>query len=119
MNQMRSIDTIFEKGVGRDYTDDALLYQDILKYCQIKKTDSVKIYELSNWLLRNNTELLSYYDSTSTKRNTPYHARIHAHRTRIKNKVIDLISLRLIELSGTIKGAKNNLVTPPVLFIRN
>ena len=118
MDRIRSINGIFEKGVGRDYTDNALLYQDILKYCLKQKQESVKIFELSNWLLRNNRELVSCYDSTSTKRNTPYNARVHAHRTRIENKVNDLIALRLVERSGTVKGDKNNLETPPYSYTK-
>jgi hypothetical protein len=56
MNQIRTIDDIFEKGTGRDYTDDALLYQDILAYSTIIKMSSsenvsFKFTELANWLL--------------------------------------------------------------------
>jgi hypothetical protein len=117
MNQIRTIDAIFEKGIGCDYNNDALLYQDILKHSIVIKNkspemDSFKFYELANWLLRNNSELVSYYDSTSTKRNTRYNIRIHAHRSRIQNKIGDLITLKLIEPKGTIKGDKNSLPTP-------
>jgi hypothetical protein len=117
MNQIRTIDCIFEKGIGRDYTDDALLYQDILAYSTIIKTSSsenisFKFTELANWLLRNNTEFLSYYDSSSTRRNTRYNARIHAKRIRIQNKIDDLIALKLIETKGPVKAEKNTLETP-------
>jgi hypothetical protein len=117
MNQIRTIDDIFEKGTGRDYTDDALLYQDIVAYSTIIKMSSsenvsFKFTELANWLLRNNTEFLSYYDSSSTRRNTSYNARIHAQRIRIQNKIDDLIALKLIETKGTIKAEKNILETP-------
>jgi hypothetical protein len=117
MNQLRTINGIFEKGTGRDYTDDALLYQDILAYSTIIKKSSsenvsFKFTELANWLLKNNTEFLSYYDSTSTRRNTPFNARIHAQQTRIQNKINDLIALKLIETKGTIKAEKNILETP-------
>ena len=111
MDQIRSINQLFERGTGASYTNDALLYHDILKFCLEQKQESVKIYELSNWLLRNNNELISYYDSRSSKRNTPYNQRIHAHRDRIENKIKDLIVLRLMERSGTVKGAKNDLKT--------
>ena len=117
MNQIRTIDAIFEKGEGRDYTDDALLYQDILSYYFIIKkrsseNDSFKFTELANWLLRNNREFLAYYDSTSTRRNTPFNARIHAQRIRIQNKIDEMTALRLIEIKGNVKGQKNILETP-------
>ena len=117
MSRIRAIDAIFEKGEGRDYTDDALLYQDILAYYFIIKerpaeNDSFKFTELANWLLRNNREFLRYYDSTSTRRNTPFNARIHAQRIRIQNKIDDLTALKLIEIKGNIKGQKNILETP-------
>lgn len=117
MNKIRTIDGIFEKDIGRDYTDDALLYQDILAYSTIIKKNSsenvsFKFTELANWLLRNNREFLSYYDSSSTRRNTRFNARIHAQRIRIQNKIDDLIALKLIETKGTIKAEKNILETP-------
>src|SRR5215212_3224518 len=117
MNQIRTIDAIFEKGEGRDYTDDAFLYQDILAYyIIIKKSSSenvsFKFTELASWLLRNNREFRAYYDSTSTRRNTPYNARIHAQRIRIQNKIDDLTTLKLIEIKRNVKGQKNILKTP-------
>jgi len=108
---MRSIDinAIFEKDANNRYTDDSLLYQDILHYSTISGT--FKFRELANWLVRNNNAIRSYYDATSSKKNTNYNARVHGQSTGIQNKLDHLIKLKLIYIVGPIKSEKNPLDT--------
>jgi hypothetical protein len=105
-----SVDSIYEKSIGGYHNNDQLLYQDILYYSTTNHT--FRFSELGNWIVRKNREILSFYDSTSSKKNTPYSKRVHGYRKRIQNKLDDLIRLKLIDIKGTVKAEKNILITP-------
>ena len=104
-----SLDSLYEKSLGGQHNNDQLLYQNILHYSTINST--FRFSELGNWLVRNNREMLSFYDGTSSKKNTPYSRRVHGQERRIQNKLDDLIQLKLIDAKETVKSHKNNLNT--------
>src|SRR5215469_446794 len=108
-----SIHLIFEKDNG-SYTKRALFYQDILLYSKdIKemKKSSFKDRELTNWLLKHNSELVDYY-SDPPYNHTPPSARVENRLDRVKVSVRDLINLGLIRETGTAPAEKGG--TRPV-----
>lgn len=105
-----SVDSLYEKSLGGQHNNDQLLYQNILHYSTINNT--FRFSELGNWLVRNNKKMLSFYDGTSSKKNTPYSRRVHGQERRIQNKLDDLIQLKLIDAKEIVKSQKNNLDTP-------
>lgn len=97
--------------MGGKHNNDQLLYQDILLYSTINGT--FRFSELGQWLVRNNREMLSYYDSTSSKKNTPYARRVHGQTKRIQNKLDDLVGLKLIDVKEPVEARKNKMIGTP------
>ena len=96
------------------YTKRALFYQDILLYSKdIKEMQksSFKDRELTNWLLKYNSELVNYY-SERPYNHTPPSARAENRLDRVKESVRDLINLGLIRETGTAPAEKGG--TRPV-----
>lgn len=99
------ISEIFQKDQdSHQFTKDALLYQDILKYCYEKP--SFKRSELDNWLVRSNTEFINDYKDLST-RSIRYSKRIHNKKGRIDRLFNNLTSRELITKSGTKTSEKH------------
>ena len=83
------INSIFQKDKNGNYTEYALLYQDILKYSiaskQTNNVDSkncVKHWDLARWLMKKNQEFINRYKDPST-RNTTINNRIENTQQRI------------------------------------
>jgi hypothetical protein len=107
--KLRYINEIFEKRNDGNYTQDALLYQDILRYYfSINKTLSENnpflLRELQNWIVRNNLEIVKYYQGS--KSHTSYSNKIHAKEGRINAKFENLVEWKLFHGAGTQKGKK-------------
>jgi hypothetical protein len=87
---------------GEGYTNEAILYQDIINFCmkrdQEGKTD-FKHRELANWLLENNLEYLDFYKGTRAK--TKKSSRVEHILQRIKDRLRDLSRIDLIRISDT------------------
>lgn len=104
MTKIPSISSIFEKILKENdnngYSDDALLYQDILQYSIIKQKESrdegFTLWEITNWLIKNNIEFVEYYNQID-KRTMNTSNKIRARIDRVEAKVKDLETLRLID----------------------
>jgi hypothetical protein len=115
MKKPPGIHIILEKDKGGNYTEDAILYQDIVHYAiTLRKAhpdnnynNSFRERELANWLLNNNKEFVNSYKSLST-RTTTWQNRIENRLPRIRNKLDDLIELDLVKKCGTTKALKNS-----------
>lgn len=112
MTKAPGIYPIFEKDKDGNYTKNALLYQDILRYyLTIKETDSsgnnysFSLWELGMWLLQYNNDFINFYKDPST-RNIGYTRRFYNLRGHIKKNLEHLMQLQLIQVSGTRKAAK-------------
>ena len=105
------IQAIFEKDQNRTYTENALLYQDILNYSIKTRSKKFKLRSLGMWLLDNHFDWKKYYDSTSSKRNTPYRARYENRKDRIASKVRHLLQMNLMS-SDTTRAEKVDMEIP-------
>jgi hypothetical protein len=89
----------------------APLCRDILRYCTIKfeggqPLKQFDITEIGNWLIKNHQPFVDYY--TDSKSHTRNSYRLHTKRTYIKDRIEDLISLKLINIEGKEKSRKND-----------
>ena len=112
---------IFQKDKEGNYTKNALLYQDILRYSidgNYKENDtSFRTRNLAKWLLEENEEFLNYFKDPSTQHFTISN-RIENKLDRIKEKINDLIKFGLIEQSGMVKETKGNGLIPLYRFTK-
>jgi hypothetical protein len=114
-NQTVYISDLFERDKNNNYTKSALLYQDIFRYYfVINKTLSenipFRLRELQNWIVRNNLEIIEYYQGS--KSHTSISNRIHAREERINGMFEKLIQMHLINKSGTGIGRKVEVEVP-------
>jgi hypothetical protein len=113
MQKIRYIDAIFERDKKRKYyTEDALLLQDLLRYsstingASFEKATPFKLRELQNWIVRNNKQIVDYWNERLQRRNTPYSNRVHAMEGKINNKFEILLVLNLVRISGAVRAEK-------------
>lgn len=120
-----TIHSIFEKAEGGAYTRLALLYQDILKY-YIQEIDkykqendgSFKDRELANWLLNHNHHWINHYKDPSTWK-TKTDSRVDFIAENIKDKIIYLIKLGVLEEGGTTRAEKGRFDIPVYRYTRD
>lgn len=112
MTKAPGIYPIFEKDKDGNYTKNALLYQDILRYyLTINDKDlsennhSFSLWQLGMWLLQNNNDFINLYKDLST-RNIGHTRRYYNLKDHIKKNLEHLMQLQLIQLTGTRKAAK-------------
>ena len=109
------IDSIFEtrpseSGQIRVLTDNALLYQDILRYSlnlhehHPESNGRFRIRELARWLIQNHAKYREDYKNSHMNVSN----RIEARLDTIKSKVNDLVSRHLIENVGTAEQSKGS-----------
>lgn len=111
------LNLIFEKDSNGNYTNDALLYQDILEFLfEINdKEDSFRFNEIAGWLvMKKNREFLNYYSDNKSR--TPKQHRINARRRRIQGHIDDLQKMQLIFNIGPVKARRNNESTPLYIY---
>jgi len=119
-----TIYSIFEKVEGGAYTRLALLYQDILKYYvhldhhQQENDGSFKDRELANWLLNHNHHWINHYKDPSTWK-TKNDSRVDFIAENIKDKIIHLIKLGLLEEGGTTRAEKGRFDLPVYRYTRD
>jgi hypothetical protein len=100
------LDSIFEKKDEQgNYTNDALMYQDILRYFEvINKTvlqnNPFELRELQKWIVQNNKQIREDY--RGSKAHTSINNKIHNKEGRIKNKFEGLLHLLLIKRGETM-----------------
>jgi hypothetical protein len=97
----KSVNSIFEKNEEGNYSLDALMYQDILRYYLVenKENNPFRLRQLQQWIVRHNLEILNYY--SGSKSHASMNNKIHGKEERINNKFENLISLGLIRLDET------------------
>lgn len=112
MVETQGISAILQKDKEGKYTDNALLYQDILHYSIINEKQNqsntnttFKVWDLAKWLIENNVEFANYYKD-SPRSHTTMNNRIEARMERIKDKINNLQTMGLIQTSGTAKASK-------------
>ena len=102
-----------------NYTTDALLYQDALRYCiylndlypDMKfRYPPFTIWELTGWLIDNNRDFLNYYKGLST-RTISKSNRIASRKDTIEGLVNDFIKLGLIKVWGQKPASRGNEIT--------
>lgn len=117
---------IFEKGAGGgNYTLDALLYQDILKYSvsfnrdypENKNHRRFTAWELTGWLIDNNNYYYNYYKDPSDY-NIPRKVRIASRLEHIKELVDEFTVLGLIQRLGIAKARRGDTTTDVYIFTR-
>jgi hypothetical protein len=108
MKKLPGIQAVFERDNDGNYTKDAHLYQDILYYSIVTEKEnaegkcSFKERELARWLIEYNQEFVNDYKGSHKR--TSY--RIENRLPRIKDKIVDLIGMFLIQRTGTVKAQK-------------
>lgn len=108
--------SILKKDEEGNYTKNALLYQDIFRYLICEKKDqansgtgaSFTHRDAANWLLRNNLEFINLYKGFDDR--TPDDSKVANTQQRVKDRLGDLVSLDLLQVS-TIKQKKGNGTT--------
>jgi hypothetical protein len=115
MSEMPTIQTIFRKNKNGEYTRDALLYHDILRYSvnELKPTEgnlSFKIWELTEWLISHNLEFVSDYGSPSSRHFTKSN-KVESRIGRVRRHVSMLLYLGLIEEYRKVKATKGQGLT--------
>ncbi len=119
-----TIYSIFEKVEGGAYTRLALLYQDILRYCidlddhKQENDGSFKDRELANWLLNHNQHWINHYKDPSTRK-TKISDRVDFIADNIKDKIIHLIKLGILEEGGTTRAEKGRFDIPVYRYTRD
>ena len=118
------INCIFERDKNRNYTNDALLYQNILEYFNIyeeKKEKGIVLriepeyfttWNLTKWLLGKNLEFAKYY--TELARYLPTSAKISNRLGTVEEHVNDLEKLNLLTQTGFEEASKNR--TPIAIY---
>lgn len=93
------LDIIFEKK-DREFTEDANIYQDILRYCifVLKNNNDLSFdyWNLGYWLVDNNKKYLSLSKTAKNRQET-----VENIQRSVKNKLGNLEKLRLIRKIGT------------------
>src|SRR5829696_1644469 len=104
------INMIFEmKDDNEIFTDNALIYQGILKY-GIEHNDGFLFTEVGNRLIETVPEFRNYY--TGYKARIPKSARLANRRNRIRDHIGGLIVMQLLYKKAEIKAEKNEEDTP-------
>ena len=114
MAKILSFNSLFERDEHGQYTEDALLYQMIMKYSiDFLNKDYPESYNLeqptftawmlTRWLVDNFTPFVEYYKDMDTK-NTPKQNRIGSRIERIRNMLTDLVSLTLIQEDNEVNA---------------
>jgi hypothetical protein len=112
-DKIRYIDSIFERDKERKYyTEDALLLQDLLRYSfiingvSLEKANQFRLRQLQNWIVRNNKQIVDYWNENLRRRNTTYSNRVHAMEGKINNRFEILLELNLVSISGDVQAEK-------------
>ena len=108
MSKVPTISLIFDKNKDGNYTSKALLYQDIIRYSILlskKGKTSIKIWDLTGWLIDNNIEFLNSRKELSNRNKSKSNLIIDKIDT-IRRKVSGLCVLELMVELGESKQTK-------------
>lgn len=123
MVKIPTIQVIFHKYKGGNYTSQALMYQDILRYSvaeldpskQQKSQCSFTLWGVTEWLISHNLEIANEYKNSSAARMTKTN-KIQARMGRVKRYIDTLICLGLISEMVRIKETKGEGLIPMYSF---
>jgi hypothetical protein len=107
------INMIFEMKNEKIFSDDALLYQGILKY--LIKYDNAEgnlFTDIGNWLIETLPEFVNYYSGSKAK--TPKNVRLDNRRGRIQERINKLFMMELVRIKGMVPGRKNEKEEVPL-----
>ena len=102
------LNMIFEMKNEKLFSDNALLYQGILKYgIDHAKDDGngFRFTDMANWLIQKLPEFVNYYSGSKAK--TPLSARLASRRDRIKQHFVYLFNMDLIHVKKMVHAQKN------------
>jgi hypothetical protein len=92
--------------VGSGPTNNALLYQDILKFGSVDGgRNGFRFTELANWLMENNLEFYNYYTDSLGK--VSKSNRVAQRRQRIQGCLDNLVNLRLLYIKDEVEALRN------------
>ena len=98
-----SLTILIERDMDGNLTEDALLYQDILKYS--KFVEEFDLHNLTAWLLDNNNDFINDFKSLD-KRNYTRANRISNKRNHVQYRVEELEHFQLVEKYRTAINQK-------------
>lgn len=98
---------IFGTKDGNTFTNNALLYQDILRYGREREynNEGCRFSDLGNWLIANSLEFSKYY--SDSKKRTPLSVRLANNRHRIQKLVDNVVTLGLLKIKSFVEAEKN------------
>ncbi|HKG86745.1 MAG TPA: hypothetical protein VKA95_00355 [Nitrososphaeraceae archaeon] len=106
------INAIFKRDQNGHYTNDALFYQDILRYYfvinpAITANNRFRLLDLKKWIVENNLEIKEYFQDS--RNHTSPSNKVHIKEGQINRKFEDLVEMHLIRRVGqeTYKTTKN------------
>src|SRR5687768_12125415 len=99
---------------NRIFTDNAALYQGILRYAQHNSNGDQEFLftDMGNWLLKNLPEFVNYYIGSDA--NISFSARLANRRDRIQEQVDHLVNMELLSLKKYVPSRKNPRENIPV-----
>ena len=115
MKKIPSISSICERGGDGNYTYDALLYQEILRYSTMHNDKypefkTFTVWELTGYLIDHFSPLINEFKELS-KRNIRRHNKILSKLDRIETKVDNLAKLELIEQFEPSRASRGPTIT--------
>lgn len=123
LNKSRAatLNSLFEKGTDSNYTKDAILCQDILRYYLNANSENnpFSLRKLQHWIIKNNRDIVEEYQGS--KGHTPIKNRIHAKETRINNKFEILLEIGLVKraekIDYNIQGMQRSLYKSTTIYL--
>jgi hypothetical protein len=105
------------RAVSIVFTDNALLYQGILRHAKDYSNyyDGFSFTEMGNWLIKTLPEFVNFY--TDSKAKIPYSARLENRRDRIEEHIHHLINMELLSIKRFIPSRKNPRESIPVFSL--
>jgi hypothetical protein len=116
-----TIQNIFSRDKDGNYTKDALLYQDILKY-SVRELESppqyiFKKWNLIEWLISHNLEMTNDYKKTAASHMTKTN-KIQARKGRVDGHISVLMFLGLLGEKDRVKESKGDSMVTRYSFTR-
>ena len=98
---------IFGTKDGKTLTNNALMYQDMLRYVRDRESinEGFRFSDLGNWLIKNNREFSNIY--IDSKKRTPPNVRLANNRQRIQKLIDGLVTLGLLKVNSFVVAEKN------------
>ena len=101
----------------RIFTDNASLYQGILRYARDYSNDEIGFLftDMAHWLIKTLPEFVNFY--TGNKAKTTKSARLENRRDRIEEYIKQLINMEFIKIKKYISAKKNQKEKIPIFYL--